>query len=234
MPRTPLLRPFAVAATLTAALLGAAAPPAAAYDIVGPGWQDPDITWRIVEYSRKDSLRGRQPAVEQVIAGAMREWEKAGRYIRFRKVRGGHADIEVRFVSRSRHPGSPFDGPGGIAAFGYFPPRGDLHFDDEENWYLAPGNRPRYKKRGLDLFQSAIHEVGHSLGFGHSSDPGSVMRADVANRRTLGRDDVRAVYELYGSRWGHQWGDRASARPGALGLRREWAGRWGWGVGGLP
>ncbi|MFJ6698292.1 matrixin family metalloprotease [Streptomyces sp. NPDC091272] len=202
MPRIPLLRPVAVVATLTATLLGTAAPPAAPYDIVGPAWQDPDLTWRIVGYSRRDSLRGKRPTVERVIASAMRQWEKADRNIRFRKVAGGPADVEIRFVTRDDHTESPVDGPGGVAAYAYFPPRGELHFDDDEPWTLSPRGRAgrHVRGRGLDLYQSAIHELGHTLGLGHSDDPGSVMQPDVTNRRTLGRDDVRALHELYGGR----------------------------------
>ncbi|MFJ2744954.1 matrixin family metalloprotease [Streptomyces sp. NPDC087440] len=220
-----VLLPTAVSTVLAAALLGGTAPPAASYSVVGPGWQGPDITWRIVEYSRKESLRGKQHLVERVVENAMREWSKASRNVRFRKVDGGHADIEIRFVTRADRIvspldpsfGSPFDGPGGVAAFAFFPPRGDLYFDDEEDWDLSPparhrALRPAPGSRGLDLYQSALHEVGHSLGFGHSDDPRSVMQPDVTDRHVLGQDDVRAVRDLYERRPG----TRAAAAPAGV------------------
>ncbi|MFB9518620.1 matrixin family metalloprotease [Streptomyces cremeus] len=205
-----VLLPAAVSTALTAALLTAAAPPAASYDVVGPAWRDPDITWRIVEYSQRESLRGKQRQVERLVGRAMNEWSKASRKIRFRKVGGGHADIEIRFVTRADRIAtphdasfrSPFDGPGGVVAYAFFPPYGDLYFDDEENWDLTPPARRRTLpqasgSRGQDLYQSALHELGHSIGLGHSDDPRSVMQADVTGRHFLGRDDVRAVRALY-------------------------------------
>ena len=38
---------------------------------------------------------------------------------------------------------------------------GDAHFDDEEYWTME-----EYK--GTNLFQTAAHEFGHSLGLSHS------------------------------------------------------------------
>ncbi|GAA3487127.1 matrixin family metalloprotease [Streptomyces cremeus] len=89
-----------------------------------------------------------------------------------------------------------------MVAYAFFPPYGDLYFDDEENWDLTPPARRRTLpqasgSRGQDLYQSALHELGHSIGLGHSDDPRSVMQADVTGRHFLGRDDVRAVRALY-------------------------------------
>ncbi|CAM5435866.1 hypothetical protein GCM10010329_52450 [Streptomyces spiroverticillatus] len=230
-----VLLPVAVSTALAATMLGAAAPPAASYSVVGPGWQGPDITWRIVEYSRKPSLRGKRHQVERVVESAMREWSKASRNVRFRKIDGGPTNIEIRFVTRADRITSPFDasfrspfdGPGGIAAFAFFPPRGDLYFDDEENWDLTPparnrsALRPGPGGRGLDLYQSALHEVGHSLGFGHSDDPRSVMQPDVTDRHVLGQDDVRAVRDLYERRPGNRSAAVAPRAAGACLLRQQ-------------
>lgn len=55
---------------------------------------------------------------------------------------------------------------------------------------------------GTNLFLTAVHEIGHSLGLGHSSDPKAVMfptykYVDI-NTFRLSADDIRGIQSLYG------------------------------------
>ncbi|VDM79776.1 unnamed protein product [Strongylus vulgaris] len=56
----------------------------------------------------------------------------------------------------------------GIVAHAFYPRDGRLHFDADEDWSL---NSPT----GVNLYQTAVHEIGHILGLEHSVDPRSVM-----------------------------------------------------------
>ena len=55
-----------------------------------------------------------------------------------------------------------------------------------------------------DLLETALHEIGHLLGIGHSFNPGAVMYdtsyPGVPPRRTLSRDDLEALSFLYPGR----------------------------------
>lgn len=92
--------------------------------------------------------------------------------------------------------GFPFDGASGVLAHAFFPAnaetiRGDMHFDDAENW--APGGSPTYT-----LFSVALHEAGHAHGLGHSDDPEAVMYPSTRrDNMHLEPDDIMGVQSIY-------------------------------------
>lgn len=50
------------------------------------------------------------------------------------------------------------------------------------------------------LYAVALHEVGHALGLAPSTDPNSVMFADLNTKAVLSGSDVAAIRALYGAR----------------------------------
>ena len=67
-----------------------------------------------------------------------------------------------------------------------------LHFDDDERWVNS-------NTSNVDLLTVAAHEIGHTLGFAHSNDPGALMFPSYDGpRRFLGDDDIAGVQDLYG------------------------------------
>jgi matrix metalloproteinase-14 (membrane-inserted) len=88
-----------------------------------------------------------------------------------------------------------FPDTGNTLAHAYFPQYGgDAHFDDEENWTVN-------SYVGTNLFQVAAHELGHSLGLGHSSIRDSLMAPFYQRYKPnfkLHRDDVLGIQSLYG------------------------------------
>ena len=107
------------------------------------------------------------------------------------------ASIVIGWASRDHGDGDPFDGAGDVLAHASFPnPYNDrqvfLHFDDDERWVDS-------ESRNVDLLTVAAHEIGHTLGLAHSSDPGALMYPSYDGpRRFLGDDDIAGIQELYG------------------------------------
>ncbi len=107
------------------------------------------------------------------------------------------ADIVIGWAEGEHGDGDPFDGPGDVLAHASYPnPYSDnqviLHFDDTERWVNS-------ETRNVDLLTVAAHEIGHTFGLDHSSDPNALMYPSYSEpRRFLGNDDVAGIQSLYG------------------------------------
>jgi hypothetical protein len=113
------------------------------------------------------------------------------------QVQGMARSIDILFASGAHGDAYPFDGPGGVLAHTFYPApingepvAGDMHFDADENWHAGTI---------VDLFSVALHETGHALGLGHSSNPGAVMYPYYRMQTGLTSDDIAGIQALYGA-----------------------------------
>ncbi|XP_057604714.1 stromelysin-1-like [Hippopotamus amphibius kiboko] len=158
-----------------------------------PKWRKTHLTYRIVNYT----LDLPRDAVDSAIEKALTVWEKVTP-LSFSRIYEGEADIMIIFAVREHGDFFAFDGPGKALAHAYPPGPGidgDAHFDDDEQWTKDTS--------GVNLFLVAAHELGHSLGLQHSTDPEALMYP-VYNPLTdltrfhLSQDDVNGIQSLYG------------------------------------
>lgn len=74
---------------------------------------------------------------------------------------------------------------------------GDVHINHDKVWVdVAAGG-----SGGFDLWSVVLHELGHSLGLGHTADPSTIMYPFLSPntaRRTLAPDDIAGINALYG------------------------------------
>ncbi|KAK3094384.1 hypothetical protein FSP39_001038 [Pinctada imbricata] len=161
------------------------------YALHGSKWSKKTITYRVSKYSNKLEKK----TTDKEIQRAFDVWSKVSP-LTFRRIDKGRPDIDIRFEVKWHGDNNPFDGRGQTLAHAYFPRYGgDTHFDDDEPWTLKVPS-------GVNFFQVATHEFGHSLGLAHS-DVYSALMAPFYKGYTrdfrLGRDDIEAIQALYGT-----------------------------------
>ncbi|XP_055684076.1 72 kDa type IV collagenase-like [Lutzomyia longipalpis] len=163
----------------------------------GRGWQKRQITYFIANWSAKLDEK-------EVTEDMGRAFELWGQYanLNFIQVFDPSADIVVGFGTYYHGDSYPFDGPGYILAHAFYPYEmgsygGDIHFDSDENWTRSEN----ITNGEINFLSVAVHELGHSLGLGHSPIYNSIMfpyyRPTHSTPITLDFDDILAMYNLY-------------------------------------
>lgn len=158
----------------------------------------PTITYRVVNTPLEMGLDDVRDAVRR----AFDVWQKQIPRT-FTEIFSGTADIMLSFGEYYHGDPYPFDGPSGTLAhafgpyaYGTDPLEGDVHFDDAEFFTIRT-------PQGINLFLVAAHEIGHSLGLGHSTDSTALMAPFYSGYQPnfqLPYDDVLGIQTLYGSR----------------------------------
>ncbi|KAI3950859.1 hypothetical protein MKX01_021980 [Papaver californicum] len=135
------------------------------------------------------------PTLESACKRALSSWAAVSNF-RFRaqtSVREA-SNIQMGFYRLSHGDGIPFDGPLGVLGHSFAPQNGGLHLDADENWSTNPDQSM------IDLETLCLHELGHVLGLGHSSDTNAVMFSGIGGgqrKRTPTADDINGIRALY-------------------------------------
>ena len=172
----------------------------------GPGWDGPglgvaSLTYNFMNHTSDISVAAQETACTDATAiwsqFAQITWTLAASS-------GLNQSVDIGWYTGSHGDSYPFDGSGGTLAHAFYPApnpnpetiAGDMHFDDDDTWEIGdPGT-------GFDQFTIALHELGHSLGLLHSTDPAAVMRPSFSENTvltTLHADDIAGIQSIYAS-----------------------------------
>uniref|UniRef100_V9KRC1 Matrix metallopeptidase 23B n=3 Tax=Callorhinchus milii TaxID=7868 RepID=V9KRC1_CALMI len=166
-------------------------------------WDHFNLTYKILSFPKtlneNDTRKG--------IAEAFQMWSKVSPFNFTEVHESRNADIKLGFYSINHTdcwatPSHPcFDGITGELAHAFFPPHGEIHFDDYEHWILGKTHFSWRKVVWLtDLVHITAHEIGHSLGLMHSLNTNALMNknATLTGKTKITQDDMWGIWRLYG------------------------------------
>ncbi|CAD5214646.1 unnamed protein product [Bursaphelenchus okinawaensis] len=162
------------------------------YVLARKKWDYDVLTWKLNSDNIAESDKF---IIRMTLHRAFSTWSSVSslKFLEISSDQSAVADLSISFL-RGRHGDElPFDGPDGIVAHAFYPTVGVLHFDADEKWTLN-------RDDGINLYQTALHEIGHLLGLEHSTDSRAVMfpkNRPFDPSFDLGDDDVRGIRRLY-------------------------------------
>ncbi|MCA8976581.1 MAG: matrixin family metalloprotease [Planctomycetes bacterium] len=151
-------------------------------------WPDPhDLTFAI---DAADSPIGAE-AFARAIARAAACWSATGVVGLRRAAAGETADVALSW--RRGHHGAclPFGPEGDVAHSGPVASGTFVHFDRGREW-------SENGEHGVSVFHTALHELGHIVGLGHSEAESAVMGTSQQRPGALSPHDLAGLWSLYG------------------------------------
>ncbi len=170
----------------------------------GAKWANAVITWSFADSPGSRSMPFSGYVQKQYQAGieqAIQTWSKASG-LEFEQVPGSSTtDIRIGWGNFDTQSSGIIGLTGGQSVGGQLQPGFIVRLENPgQDPFVSSGNGFEYKGTDVTLYQLALHEIGHALGLADTSDPNSVMFANLGTtNRSLDATDIKNIGALYGS-----------------------------------
>jgi hypothetical protein len=166
---------------------------------VGDGWDGPGRGRAALTFSLGPlSSRLDSAQVRSELRRALDEWSRNAA-VTFSETsnRSANRNIDILFATGAHGDPFPFQPGSSVLGHSFYPAppnpetlAGDIHINDAYTWSVGGGTQ-------WDVYSVLLHEVGHSLGIGHTDDPGSVMYPYYQRATTLKPIDINSIRQIY-------------------------------------
>lgn len=163
----------------------------------GEGWDGPGRGRANIGYSFGSLGSRTAPDLTKAeIRRALDEWSRAVA-VTFTEssVRNGPRNLDILFATGDHGDPYPFLSGSSVLAHSFYPANpnpepiaGDIHINDSWTWSIGGQ---------WDIFSVVLHELGHSLGIGHTDVPGSVMYPYYQKSTGLKQADIDSIRQIY-------------------------------------
>ena len=165
-----------------------------------PGAPAGQVTWSFATYTGQFydfDFQISEQVFQDLIRDAFDVWESVANIDFVEVSHTSDSDIVLGWMA--------YDGPGGTlaeASWSYWPSAGlgeiavaEIFFDTAENWSTSTS----YIANFVNFFAVALHEIGHTIGLGHSSNPSDIMYPYLDTQLGLSPNDIAGIQYLYGN-----------------------------------
>jgi len=160
----------------------------------GPGQGSASLTYYFGPLTQDNGLTDND--VKAVVVAALNAWSQVAA-VTWSETTSPNLSrsVDIGWSTGTYGPwGAPF--PSGALAVSYYPTpnnmeplAGNIYLNDAYTWAVDGSD--------YDIFSVVLHELGHSLGLAHSTDPTSAMYPVYHKVTALTADDVAGILTLY-------------------------------------
>ena len=161
------------------------------------GWDGPGRGRVGIGYSFGNIGTRTDPAQTRAeVRRALDQWSRASS-VAFTEssARTATRNIDIFFATGAHADPFPFLSGTTVLAHSFYPAppnpepiAGDIHINDAWSWSIGGQ---------WDIYSVVLHEIGHSLGIGHTDTPGSVMFPYYQKAEGLKAQDIDSIRQLY-------------------------------------